>query len=119
MLGARVAPARNGLWVKLRLKKMIIADALFAIVTYLKKVPQNLNIPWAIGLFILNICDDWLAALYVRRVAQGDAFWATILSGSLTLLVFISVKAAIKNWRYLAPIVIGSMLGCYLAIRFD
>jgi len=78
-----------------------------------------MNILWAFLLFLINIFDDCLAALYVRRVAQGEALEAALMSGALTVLVGVSVKSYVKDWRYLAPIVIGSMLGCYLAIRFD
>jgi len=70
-------------------------------------------------LFGLNILDDGLAVLWVRRTAQGKAMQAALLSGLLTLVISFSVIQYIQNSFYLAPIILGSMVGTFLTIKFD
>ena len=77
-----------------------------------------MNLKWSLLLFGLNILDDSLAALYVRMIAQGEALWAALLSGALCLLVAVSVKSYVHDRRYLLPIVLGSMIGCWLGVTF-
>lgn len=77
-----------------------------------------MNYGRAIFLFFMNIFDDGVAAAWAKSCATGDAIPATILSGVLTFTVAYSVKSYIRDWRYLIPILSGSMIGCYLAVRF-
>ena len=70
-------------------------------------------------LFFLNIVDDILAVLFVRRTAAGNAVQAALISGLLTVLIAFSVVNYVQNNLYLIPIVGGSMVGCYVAVRLD
>ena len=69
-------------------------------------------------LFFLNVFDDCVAAKWAKACATGDAVTATILSGILTFTVAFSVKSYIKDWHYIIPILSGSMLGCYIAVKY-
>jgi len=73
----------------------------------------------ALGLFGLNIFDDILCVFFTRRTIAGKAIQATILSGTLTLVVSISVINYVENRWYLIPTVIGSMIGTFVAIKLD
>lgn len=70
-------------------------------------------------LFFTNIFDDALAVLFVRRAAQGKAGQVAIISGTLTFLIAFSVTKYMEDTRYLIPIILGSMLGSYGAVKFD
>ena len=73
----------------------------------------------AMLLFFTNIVDDVLAVLFVRRTAAGNAVQAALISGLLTVLIAFSVVNYVQNKLYLIPIVVGSMVGCYVAVRLD
>ena len=73
----------------------------------------------AILLFFLNVGDDALAVLYIRRTAEGKAIQASLISVALTLIVAFSVVQYITNYLYLIPIAGGSGLGSYLAVKWD
>lgn len=73
----------------------------------------------AVLLFFSNIADDVLAVLFVRRTAAGNAVQASLISGLLTILIAFSVVNYVENKLYLIPIVVGSMVGCYVAVRLD
>ena len=70
-------------------------------------------------LFLLNITDDSLAALYVRRVSSGEALQAGVISILLTIVIAYSVINYVRDWRYLIPIALGSGLGTYLTLLLD
>ncbi len=72
-----------------------------------------------IVLFLLNVSDDALATLYIRRVAAGEALQAGVISILLTVAVAYSVINYVKNWRYLIPIALGSGLGTFIAVLLD
>lgn len=73
----------------------------------------------AILLFASNIADDALAVLFVRRTAAGKASQAAVISGALTLLIAFSVVNYVENKWYLIPIILGSMVGCWVAVTWD
>ena len=73
----------------------------------------------AMLLFFTNVIDDVLAVLFVRRTAAGNAVQAALISGLLTVLIAFSVVNYVQNKLYLIPIVVGSMVGCYVAVRLD
>ena len=73
----------------------------------------------AILVFASNVADDALAVLFVRRCAAGKALQASLISGALTLLVAFSVVNYVENKWYLVPILLGSMVGCWVAVTWD
>src|SRR3990167_333847 len=73
----------------------------------------------AVLLFLTNVVDDVLAVLFVRRTSTGEAVQASLISGLLTILIAFSVVNYVQNKLYLIPIVSGSMVGCYFAVRLD
>lgn len=73
----------------------------------------------AIALVLLNIADDALAVLYIRRTAAGRAVQAAIISAALTAIVAFSVIQYVDNRLYLIPIVSGSAAGSFLAVKID
>lgn len=73
----------------------------------------------AIMLFCLNIFDDILCVFFTRRMVAGKALQAAILSGILTFVVSISVVNYVENRWYMIPIIIGSMIGTFIAIKLD
>lgn len=80
---------------------------------------EEINLYLAFALFAINILDDALAVLYVRRTAEGKALQAALISGALTMIVAFSVVSYVEDRRYLVPIVLGSVLGSYLGVRWD
>ena len=77
-----------------------------------------MSIKRVIFLFFMNVFDDAVAALWAKSCALGDSVTAVVMSGVLTFTVAYSVKSYIKDYRYIVPILCGSMLGCYVAVRF-
>lgn len=73
----------------------------------------------AMILFLLNIFDDSLAALYIRRVSSGEALQAGVISILLTVVIAYSVINYVKDWRYLIPIALGSGIGTYITVTLD
>jgi membrane protein YqaA with SNARE-associated domain len=73
----------------------------------------------AILLFCLNIFDDILCVFFTRRTVAGKALQAAVLSGVLTFVVSISVVSYVENRWYLIPIIIGSSIGTFVAIKLD
>lgn len=73
----------------------------------------------AVLVFFLNVLDDILCVFYTRRIVAGKAIQSGVLSGILTAVVAISVINYVDNKWYLAPIIAGSMIGSYVAIKLD
>lgn len=75
---------------------------------------------WLITLiFFSNILDDVLVVLYIRRCASGKYVSASVLSGLITGVVAFSVILYTDNHWYLIPTIIGSVIGTYIAVKFD
>lgn len=70
-------------------------------------------------LFLANILNSIVYALYIRRAAQGNALEAALYDGALMIIVGLSVLAYTRKPWYLVPIVAGAMLGTYIGIAFD
>jgi hypothetical protein len=73
----------------------------------------------AVILFLVNIGDDILAVLFIRRTTQGKALQACFLSMLLTIIVAFSVINYVHYYWYLLPVCLGSGLGTYLGVKYD
>jgi hypothetical protein len=70
-------------------------------------------------ILLAAICVDVLWTYYIRRVAQGKAVQAAIYAGLVYgNTVFITIMYTDNHWLGIA-VIIGSIIGTYLAVKWD
>ena len=73
----------------------------------------------AIGVFVCAFAVDVAYAYYIRRSAQGRAMPAALWSGGIALAGAYNVLAYTEDPRLLAPMLVGYILGTYVAVKRD
>lgn len=73
----------------------------------------------AVLVFFLSAIDDVIVVFYLRRVVDGKRISAAILSGALTALIGLEVLIYVSDWLYLAPNVVGSVVGTWSAMLLE
>lgn len=79
---------------------------------------------WAFGWKWLMVCATAFAVdvaftYYVRRAAEGKALSAAGWSGIIALFNAFNVVVYVEDQRLVVPLVIGYVLGTYVAVRQD
>jgi hypothetical protein len=73
----------------------------------------------AAGVFVAAFLVDVAYAYYIRRSAQGRAVPAALWSGGIALAGAYNVIAYTKDPRLLVPMLVGYVLGTYVAVKRD
>ncbi len=72
----------------------------------------------AILLFFGFIAYDFIYAIYYIFVSKKKAFMASNAAVALYLIGSFSTIAYLGNYLYLVPIVLGSYIGTYIAVKY-
>jgi len=69
--------------------------------------------------FFATVSVDILWSYYIKRVSQGKAFQAGLYAGLVYgNTVLITILYTENHWLCI-PVIIGSVLGTYLAVKID
>jgi hypothetical protein len=69
--------------------------------------------------FCCAVVVDFCWGFYIRRSAQGDAFWAATWGVMILMFSVFNILSWLGNHWMLAPLWIGSWLGTYWVIKWD
>lgn len=76
-----------------------------------------MNALLALLAFGLSAGEEWIAARRTQAIAAGQARAAAWWSGVFDAVLFVDVWLIVSRWWLVVPIVLGSALGCYWAVR--
>ncbi len=70
-------------------------------------------------IFLLCLINDFLAVLFVRRVAAGRALQASLCAVGIEIIAFITILAWVQSAWFLFPACGGVFLGTYIMVKYD
>jgi hypothetical protein len=79
---------------------------------------QEFNWWVAIALLFGFILYDFLYAIYYIFVSRKMAFMAANTACALYIIGSVSTIAYLGNYLYLVPIILGSYIGTYVAVKY-
>lgn len=90
--------------------------------SFTEKLLQNVStFSWEMALFVfvIYIVIDALYAIYIRRTAEKNALSSANYGAILHIFLAIGVISYVNNFLYIIPLVLGSWVGTYLAVKYS
>ncbi len=80
---------------------------------------EGFSVPYALVIFFITIAADIAYVYYVRRIMEGRALHAAATGALISLIGAVMVVSYTANRLYIAPLVFGTLIGTYIAVKFD
>lgn len=80
---------------------------------------EGFSMLYAVFLFFITIAVDIAYVYYVRRTGEGKALSAASTGALITFLAAIMVVSYTEDRLYIVPVVLGSFVGTFIAIKID
>ena len=72
-----------------------------------------------LGIFTLNVINDFFAVLFVKKVGAGKATQAALCAMGIEVVAFLTVLAWVASPWYLLPAALGVFAGTFFTVKFD
>lgn len=70
-------------------------------------------------IFAVTVLTDIAYVFYIRRISEGNALFAASIGSLITFLGAVIVISYVENKLYIIPLIAGSFIGTFLAIKMD
>jgi hypothetical protein len=69
--------------------------------------------------FIASFLLDFLSANWTKSIVEQKRLKATTITGIYQTIAILTTLTIINDFWYVIPMILGRMLGCYIAMTFN